>query len=324
MTLASGPGGSRAGGATTTTLVRPPPVRQPGRLRRGPPGAHARAGGRPGRRRRPRPRGRAAGLREARASLAEITEQLQEALGEAKEAAALQSQLDELDETLRSAHDDAARSDYAQVLAQLEPRPGRGGHAPGRHEGRRHRPPPVVPRRGRPRPSRRHGGRPPTPSPPSWPASAAPSGSTPPIWRRATSHRGDRAGRSTRWWTGWPMPWPTATRSTIASRPSRSPSCPRRPTWWSVSWGSWSSGPCGRRRTGCWPRPDEVQRVQMSMGGLGGDESRGDPTAITDMEVAHRDLEEAERAAEAVRVPGVAGTALGVTAIWRCALWCIG
>ena len=51
----------------------------------------------------------------------------------------------------------------------------------------------------------------------------------------------------------------------------------------------------------------------MSLGGLGGDEGGEDPVAIEDMEVAHRDLEEAERAAEAVRVPGVAGTALGVT-----------
>ena len=58
---------------------------------------------------------------------------------------------------------------------------------------------------------------------------------------------------------------------------------------------------------------DEVHRVQMSLGGLGGDGGGEDPVAITDMELAHRDLEEAERAAEAVRVPGVAGTALGVT-----------
>ena len=44
-------------------------------------------------------------LREARDSLEEITEQLQAALGESQGAATLQKELDELDETLRSAHD---------------------------------------------------------------------------------------------------------------------------------------------------------------------------------------------------------------------------
>ena len=46
--------------------------------------------------------------------------QLQAALGEAQEAATLQKELDQLEETLRSAHEDATRREYAEVLARLE------------------------------------------------------------------------------------------------------------------------------------------------------------------------------------------------------------
>jgi hypothetical protein len=57
---------------------------------------------------------------------------------------------------------------------------------------------------------------------------------------------------------------------------------------------------------------DDVQRVQVSLGGLGGEEG-GPPSAVIEaMEQAHDGLQDAERAAEAVRIPGVAGAALGV------------
>ena len=58
---------------------------------------------------------------------------------------------------------------------------------------------------------------------------------------------------------------------------------------------------------------DEVSRLHLALGGLGGDGSAETPAVIAEMEAAHRALEDAERAAEAVRVSGVAGTALGAT-----------
>jgi hypothetical protein len=58
---------------------------------------------------------------------------------------------------------------------------------------------------------------------------------------------------------------------------------------------------------------DEVQRVQLSVGGLGGEEGADAPKVISEMELAHHDLNEAERAAESVRVTGVAGTGIGIT-----------
>jgi len=59
-------------------------------------------------------------LREARASLEEITTQLQKALGEEQQAATIQAQIDAIDEQLRTAEDGEARREYAKVLAQLE------------------------------------------------------------------------------------------------------------------------------------------------------------------------------------------------------------
>ena len=59
-------------------------------------------------------------LRDARASLEEITAQLDEALAEEQAAAAVRAELEALDEQLRQAHDGAARRQYAEVLAQLE------------------------------------------------------------------------------------------------------------------------------------------------------------------------------------------------------------
>ena len=58
---------------------------------------------------------------------------------------------------------------------------------------------------------------------------------------------------------------------------------------------------------------EEVRRLQLAMGGLGGEAGGEAPVVIAEMEAAHRALEDAERAAESVRVSGVAGSGLGAT-----------
>jgi hypothetical protein len=57
-----------------------------------------------------------------------------------------------------------------------------------------------------------------------------------------------------------------------------------------------------------------MQQVQVSLGGLEVDEMGPPPAVIEDIEVAHRELEEAEQAVEAAWMPGVAGTSVGVVA----------
>lgn len=59
-------------------------------------------------------------LREARAMLAELTDELQTALGQQQAVTMLQAELDALEADLRTARDGLARREYAQVLAQLE------------------------------------------------------------------------------------------------------------------------------------------------------------------------------------------------------------
>lgn len=59
-------------------------------------------------------------LTEARATLAELTEELQEALGEEHQTSGLEAELIDLDRQVRTAHDTIAQREYAKVLAQLE------------------------------------------------------------------------------------------------------------------------------------------------------------------------------------------------------------
>ena len=59
-------------------------------------------------------------LTEARSTLAELTEELQEALGEELQTAGLEVELTDLDRQLHTAHDTIAQREYAKVLAQLE------------------------------------------------------------------------------------------------------------------------------------------------------------------------------------------------------------
>lgn len=59
-------------------------------------------------------------LREARAMLEELTAELNAALGQQQAVDALQAEVDGLEDELRSARDGVARREYAQVLARLE------------------------------------------------------------------------------------------------------------------------------------------------------------------------------------------------------------
>lgn len=59
-------------------------------------------------------------LREARATLEELTAELERALGSQKAMESLQDEIDRLEEELRQAHDGIARREYAMTLAQLE------------------------------------------------------------------------------------------------------------------------------------------------------------------------------------------------------------
>lgn len=56
---------------------------------------------------------------------------------------------------------------------------------------------------------------------------------------------------------------------------------------------------------------EAVERMQVAHGGIGGDDAGGAPAVIEEIESAHQAVEAAERAADAVRVPGIAGTAIG-------------
>jgi hypothetical protein len=251
-------------------------------------------------------------LREARASLEEITEELQAALGEAQEAATLQGELDELDETLRTAHDGAARREYAQVLAQLERvraeaatlQSGTGGVDADRH---------LLSHADRTRSLAA-----------TWKEAAdAMAAAVARFGGAERLHSGDLARAAV-----VPDVVPAdldARVDALADAAAHRDALDHRLQALAVAKLPAPSdlvvGELGLlEQASLWTAADrlvatteEVQRVQMSLGGLGGDETSETPAAIEEMEVAHRDLEEAERAAEAVRVPGVAGTALGVT-----------
>lgn len=59
---------------------------------------------------------------------------------------------------------------------------------------------------------------------------------------------------------------------------------------------------------------EELGRVQLSLGGLELDEMGPPPAVIDEIETAHSKVEEAERSANTAKVPGMAGTGLGVAA----------
>jgi len=251
-------------------------------------------------------------LREARTSLEEITEQLQAALGEAQEAATLQAELNGLNEQLRAAQDGAARNEYAQVLARLERvraeaatlQSGTAGVDADRH---------LLARADATRELAA-----------AWTEAA--DALTLVVDRFGGAERLDAtaAARAATLPDAVPAELDAlvdALADALAHRDSldhrlQALAVAKLPAPSDLLVGElglldqvalWE---CADRLL---TAADEVHRVQVSLGGLGGDEGTAAPIVITDMELAHRDLEDAERAAEAVRVPGVAGTALGVT-----------
>lgn len=66
---------------------------------------------------------------------------------------------------------------------------------------------------------------------------------------------------------------------------------------------------------------DEIERLQVAHGGLGVDDAGPGSAVLDRIESAHSAVEDAERAAEAKRVPGVAASGLGVALALAGALW---
>lgn len=249
-------------------------------------------------------------LREARASLAEITAQLEAALGEESAAAKVRGQLEGLDEQLRLAHDGAARRQYAEVLAQLERvraeaatlQSGTAGVEADRH---------LL-------------------------AGAESVDALADRWRAAAAERADAVDRF-----GGAERLGAEARHVAAALPESAPGdlpdlvaaalhatdvrtsldnrlqvlaaakLPAPSELLVGELGLLDQDDLWRRADRLLAAGDEVHRVQMSLGGLGGEQGGDAPAAIQDMEDSHRALEEAEQAAERVRVPGVAGTGLG-------------
>ena len=250
-------------------------------------------------------------LRDARASLAEITIELEAALAEEHATAAIRAELAALDEQLRLAHDGAARREYAEVLAQLERvraeaatlQSGTAGVEADRHllanaEGVR-----ALAERWRsaaddlasaaarfgdaerlPEQDREQAAKLPDAPPEALPALVdAVVG--------AESHRSDLENR--------------LQVLAVAKLPAPSDLLVGE-------LGLLEQGPLWDAADRLVAATTAMQDVQMALGGLGGQDVGPPPAVIEEMEAAHLDLEAAEQAAEAVRIPGVAGAGLGV------------
>jgi hypothetical protein len=250
-------------------------------------------------------------LREARASLEEITEQLQEALGEENQSAALQAELDQLDNQLRAAHDGAARREYAKVLAQLERvraeaaalQSGTAGIDADRQLLAHADSVSSLAARWTEAAEQlsvaveRFGGAERLDADELAAAAAlrdeVPTGLDA-LVDAVTTAEGDRDAVDHR-----------LQMLAVAKLPAPSDLIvgelgllDQRLLWGAADRLIASS--------------DEVHRVQVSLGGIGGDECGAGPVVIEDMEIAHRDHDAAEQAAESVRVPGVAGSGFGL------------
>lgn len=250
-------------------------------------------------------------LGEARASLEEITEQLQLALLEEQQTATLQAELDLLDDHLRAARDGAARREYAQVLAQLERvraeaatlRSGTAGVEADRHllahtdaakalasrwTDAADRLAAAVERFGRAdrldEPDLARTAAVPDEIPADLDALVA-------AVAEAETHRGTLEHR--------------LQVLAVAKLPAPS-------DLMVGELGLLDQTELWRNADRLIAAADEVHRVQVSLGGLGGEEGGTVPVIIEDIEDAHRGLEEAERAAEAVRVSGVTGAGFGL------------
>ena len=250
-------------------------------------------------------------LREARASLEEINAQLEEALSEEQAAAAVRAELEALDEALRQAHDGAARRQYAEVLAQLERvraeaatlKSGKAGADADRH---------LL-----------------GSSDATWELAerwrAAADALTLAVERFGDAERLDADDRKAV--AALPDVAPEGLTSLIdaavdAERTREAldnrlqvlavAKLPAPSDLLVGELGLLDQDALWRTADRLIAAGEDVQRVQVSLGGLGGDEAAPPPAVIAEMEVAHQDLEAAEQAAESVRIPGVAGAGLGV------------
>ena len=250
-------------------------------------------------------------LREARASLDEISTQLEEAQTEEQAAAAVRSELQTLDEQIRLAHDGAARRQYAEVLARLERvrseaatlQSGTTGVDADRHLLGNADACWDLADRWRAAADelcvvvKRFGGAERLDGDERRAAAALPD--APPddltdLIVAAVDAEATRAALNDR-----------LQALAVAKLPAPSDRLVGE-------LGLLDQGDLWRTAERLIAASDEVQRVQMSLGGLGGEEAGPPPAEIEEMEVAHAAVAAAEQAAEDVRVPGTAGAGLGV------------
>ena len=250
-------------------------------------------------------------LREARASLAEITEQLETAMAEAQRAADLQARLDAVDEQLRTAEDGIARGIYAKVLADMEQLRAEAAVGADGPEGV------AADRR------LLTGGDAIHELAARWSEAAArltdalaTFGDTPRLDGAACSEAAKVAATLPADITllADAVTTSEADRDALDARLHEltngqlpTPSDPAVEELGVLDETAlWSAA--ARVMTA----REQERLVQLALGGLGAGDNGDGPTEINDMEDAHRDLEAAEQAAEAVRVPGVAGTGFGL------------
>jgi hypothetical protein len=249
-------------------------------------------------------------LRDARASLAEITAELEAALGEERALQTVRAELESVEEQLRTAQDNVARREYAEVLAQLEKvraeaatlQSGTQGADADRH---------LL-------------------------AGEEEARELAERWRSAAEEVADLTVRF-----GDAERLDADARKAAAALPDRAPADLTELVDAVVAAQATRAALDNRLQVlavaelpapsdvlvgelglldqdALWHAADrllaareEVQRVQVSLGGLGGEEGGPPPAVIEAMEQAHADLQDAERAAESVRVPGVGGAGLG-------------
>lgn len=250
-------------------------------------------------------------LREARASLAEITAQVQKALEEAQHTDAIQAQIDAIDEQLRAAEEGAARHEYAKVLAHIEDLQAEAASSevsPEQVENDTR----LLARAGA---ARELADR--------WVAAAGrladaveafgDAGRLPSeeLDRAATlpAHAGDEL---------------SALVDAVTAAEARRDRLDHHLQSLTVGKLPVTSqdlvGELGLLdQEVLWAAADrlilagrDVTDMQVTLGGLGAGPGGAAPVAIEAMETAHRDLDVAQQAAESVRVPGVAGTGLGL------------
>jgi hypothetical protein len=252
-------------------------------------------------------------LREARDMLEELTAELEAARGQEEAVAALQARLDALDEELRSARDGIARREYAMVLAHLEQLRSELAALQSTVDA--------------------------VESDRNLVANAAQVRELAERWAAAKEHVAQLVAD-----IGERPRLDAAERDLLASVPGEPPAdlddlvgalhqasstrdaLDHRLQDLSVSRLPAPSDPVVAElgvldQAALWSAADRlvatgdaVQRVQMSLGGLELEEIQSATTLIDAIETAHADVDAAERAVDASKVPGLAGTSIGVAA----------